>query len=108
MRETRWEWMLKAASVVSAGCLKEPDSSDDGAGRPGGDCATRLTMPVNCGLHSKGCSAGTVVWDGLAKVVSDLQLALIDPPGNGDQNKPKCVENFLCLQRPIVPSAELW
>jgi hypothetical protein len=31
----------------------------------------------------------------LAKVINDLQLALIHPPGNGDQQKPEWVENSL-------------
>jgi hypothetical protein len=36
----------------------------------------------------------------LAKVVNDLQLALIHPSGNGDHHKPEWVENSLDLQRP--------
>ena len=34
----------------------------------------------------------------LAQVVNDLQLALIHPPGNGDQQKTEWVENSLGLQ----------
>jgi hypothetical protein len=37
----------------------------------------------------------------LAKIVNDLQLALIHPPGNGDQQKPEWVENSLGLQSPL-------
>ena len=36
----------------------------------------------------------------LAKVVNDLQLALIHPPGNGDQQKAERVENSLGFQSP--------
>jgi hypothetical protein len=34
----------------------------------------------------------------LAQVVNDLQLALIHPPGNGDQQKAEWVENSLGFQ----------
>ena len=34
----------------------------------------------------------------LPKVVNDLQLALIHPPGNGDQQKVEWFENWLGLQ----------
>jgi hypothetical protein len=37
----------------------------------------------------------------LAKVVNDLQLALIHPPGNGDQQKAEWVENSLGFQSPL-------
>jgi hypothetical protein len=37
----------------------------------------------------------------LTKVVNDLQLALIHPPGNGDQQKAEWVENSLGLQSPL-------
>jgi hypothetical protein len=39
----------------------------------------------------------------LAKVVNDLQLALIHPPGNGDQQKAaEWVDNSLGLQSPFI------
>lgn len=39
----------------------------------------------------------------LAKVVNDLQLALIHPPGNGDQQKAEWVDNVtVCGNRPCV------
>jgi hypothetical protein len=34
----------------------------------------------------------------LAKVVNDLQLALVHPSGNGNQEKTECVENSLGFQ----------
>jgi hypothetical protein len=34
----------------------------------------------------------------LAKVVNDLQLALVHPPGNSDQQKTEWVENSLGFQ----------
>jgi hypothetical protein len=37
----------------------------------------------------------------LVKVVNDLQLALIHPPGNGDQQKAEWVEKSLGLQSPL-------
>jgi len=37
----------------------------------------------------------------LAKVINDLELALIHPPGNNDQKKPEWVETFLGLQSPL-------
>jgi NAD(P)-dependent dehydrogenase (short-subunit alcohol dehydrogenase family) len=37
----------------------------------------------------------------LAWVVNDLQLALIHPPGNGDQQKAEWVENSLGFQSPL-------
>jgi hypothetical protein len=37
----------------------------------------------------------------LAKVINDLELALIEPPGNNDQQKPEWVETSLGLQSPL-------
>ena len=37
----------------------------------------------------------------LTKVVNDLQLALIHPPGNGDQQKAEWVEHSLGFQSPL-------
>jgi hypothetical protein len=37
----------------------------------------------------------------LAQAVNDLQLALIHPPGNGDQQKAEWVDNSLGLQSPL-------
>ena len=37
----------------------------------------------------------------LAKVINDVQLALIHPPGNGNHHKPEWVENSLDLQSPL-------
>ena len=34
----------------------------------------------------------------LAKIVNDQQLALVHPPGDGDQHEPEWVENTLCIQ----------
>jgi hypothetical protein len=38
-----------------------------------------------------------------AKAVNDLQLALIHPTGNGDQNEPKWVQDTGHLVRPLSP-----
>jgi hypothetical protein len=39
----------------------------------------------------------------LAKVVNDLQLALVYPSGNGNQQKAEWVDNSLGFQSPISP-----
>src|SRR6516225_8676276 len=42
----------------------------------------------------------------LAKILNDLQLALVHPPGDGDQQKPEWVEHSLCIQNLLSPPAE--
>src|SRR5215472_13537414 len=37
----------------------------------------------------------------LAKVVNDLQLAVVHPPGNSDQHKPERVDPSLRIQNPL-------
>src|SRR5215471_8060955 len=37
----------------------------------------------------------------LAKVVNDLQLAVVHPPGNSDQHKPERVDPSLRVQNPL-------
>jgi len=37
----------------------------------------------------------------LAKILNDLQLALVHPPGDGDQQKPEWVEHSLRIQNPL-------
>src|SRR5215471_5825299 len=37
----------------------------------------------------------------LAKMFNDLQLAVVHPPGDGDQQKPEWVEHSLCIQNPL-------
>src|SRR5262252_3979242 len=36
-----------------------------------------------------------------AEIFNDLQLAVVHPPGDGDQQKPEWVEHSLCLQNPL-------
>src|SRR5215469_17438056 len=40
----------------------------------------------------------------LAKIFNDLQLAVVHPPGDGDQQKPKWVKHSLGMQNPLSPS----
>jgi hypothetical protein len=44
----------------------------------------------------------------LAKVVNDLQLALVHPSGNGNQQKTEWVENFFGVSKSIIASTEQW
>src|SRR6516164_4648314 len=37
----------------------------------------------------------------LAKIFNDLQLAVVHPPGDGDQQKPEWVEHSLRIQNPL-------
>src|SRR5215472_10253011 len=37
----------------------------------------------------------------LAKIFHDLQLVVVHPPGDGDQQKPEWVEHSLCIQNPL-------
>jgi hypothetical protein len=37
----------------------------------------------------------------LAKILNDLQLALVHPPGDGDQQQPEWVEHSLRIQNPL-------
>src|SRR5215471_1275460 len=37
----------------------------------------------------------------LAKIFNDLQLAVVHPPGDGDQQEPEWVEHSLCIQNPL-------
>src|SRR6516225_6870521 len=37
----------------------------------------------------------------LAKIFNDLPLAVVHPPGDGDQQKPEWVEHSLCIQNPL-------
>ena len=37
----------------------------------------------------------------LAEIFNDLQLAVVHPPGDGDQHKPERVEHFLGIQNPL-------
>src|SRR5215469_14338288 len=39
----------------------------------------------------------------LAKIFNDLQLALVHPPGDGDQQKPEWVEHSLRIQNSLSP-----
>jgi hypothetical protein len=44
----------------------------------------------------------------LAKVVDDLQLALIHPSGNGDQHKPEWVARVLWVFKAHYREYRLW
>src|SRR5215471_18301009 len=37
----------------------------------------------------------------LAKIFHDLQLVVVHPPGDSDQQKPEWVEHSLCIQNPL-------
>src|SRR5215469_4300816 len=37
----------------------------------------------------------------LAKILNDLPLVVVHPPGNSDQHKPKWVDPSLCIQNPL-------
>lgn len=39
----------------------------------------------------------------LAQIFNDLQLAVVHPPGDGDQQKPEWVEHSLRIQSPLSP-----
>jgi hypothetical protein len=41
----------------------------------------------------------------LAKIFNDLQLAVVRPPGDGDQQKPEWVEHSLAYSKPIISIA---
>jgi hypothetical protein len=38
----------------------------------------------------------------LAKIFNDLQLAVVHPPGDGDEQKPEWVEHSLRIQKPLL------
>jgi hypothetical protein len=42
----------------------------------------------------------------LPKIFNDLQLAVVHPPGEGDQQKSEWVEHSLRIQNPIIAIAE--